>query len=99
MEAGLEVRIPLASRRLRTLAELKDAGIPTSAFIGLPGGHGSGRHGLQDVAQHNNQCGPAPIEQREHSTCAVSRSGYTATISSSPVRSARVPEAPTGRWT
>lgn len=30
----LEVRAPLASRRLRTLAELNDAGIPTYAFVG-----------------------------------------------------------------
>lgn len=30
----LEVRAPLASRRLRALAELKDAGIPTYAFVG-----------------------------------------------------------------
>ncbi len=30
----LEVRAPLATRRLSTLAELKDAGIPTYAFVG-----------------------------------------------------------------
>lgn len=30
----LEVRAPLASRRLRTLTELRDAGIPTFAFVG-----------------------------------------------------------------
>jgi DNA repair photolyase len=30
----LEVRAPLASRRLRTLAELRGAGIPTFAFVG-----------------------------------------------------------------
>ncbi|MFI6578401.1 SPL family radical SAM protein [Nocardiopsis sp. NPDC050513] len=30
----LEVRAPLASRRLRTLAELREAGIPTYAFVG-----------------------------------------------------------------
>ena len=30
----LEVRAPLASRRLRTLAELREAGIPTFAFVG-----------------------------------------------------------------
>lgn len=30
----LEVRAPLASRRLRTLAELRDAGIATFAFVG-----------------------------------------------------------------
>jgi DNA repair photolyase len=30
----LEVRAPLASRRLRTLAELRDAGVPTFAFVG-----------------------------------------------------------------
>lgn len=30
----LEVRAPLASRRLRTLAELNEAGIPTYAFVG-----------------------------------------------------------------
>ncbi|MEQ4724632.1 hypothetical protein [Nonomuraea sp. B19D2] len=30
----LEVRAPLASRRLKTLAELNDAGIPTYAFVG-----------------------------------------------------------------
>ena len=30
----LEVRAPLASRRLRTLAELAEAGIPTYAFVG-----------------------------------------------------------------
>ncbi|GGW60820.1 hypothetical protein [Streptomyces galilaeus] len=30
----LEVRDPLASRRLRTLAELTEAGIPTYAFVG-----------------------------------------------------------------
>ncbi len=30
----LEVRAPLASRRLRTLAELTEAGIPTYAFVG-----------------------------------------------------------------
>jgi DNA repair photolyase len=30
----LEVRAPLASRRLRTLTELREAGIPTFAFVG-----------------------------------------------------------------
>ncbi|MDT0572961.1 radical SAM protein [Streptomyces sp. DSM 3412] len=30
----LEVRAPLASRRLRTLVELREAGIPTFAFVG-----------------------------------------------------------------
>ncbi|KND38539.1 radical SAM protein, partial [Streptomyces stelliscabiei] len=30
----LEVRAPLASHRLRTLAELNEAGIPTYAFVG-----------------------------------------------------------------
>jgi DNA repair photolyase len=30
----LEVRAPLASRRLRALGELRDAGVPTFAFVG-----------------------------------------------------------------
>ncbi|PPS70209.1 MULTISPECIES: SPL family radical SAM protein [Streptomyces] len=44
----LEVRAPLASRRLRTLAELKEAGIPTYAFVGPLLPHFSTRPELLD---------------------------------------------------